>query len=399
MKNEVKDILSDLLGRISMSALAQHIEMHRAQFQFKLNESIVNGTKYHFSDEEIKSLSAALNDFGKSIATAADKLLNLAKKNERERGRYYTQYNPFDNILFRQWLELLPQGVKVVEPFCGTCQIPMLLNEIGYNADWVCYDIEPPKRTLLKVVKRNTIKKFPRGYKVAISNPPYLGKNSAAVRHLDFPQTKYNDLYLLCLDLMLANCQYVAAIIPESFITQNLFHSRLYGIVSINYRLFADTECPVCLALFVPNGDGSFEIYRGDERLGRYNELKLYDLSEYANVNNWIFNDPDGQIGVVCIDSHNQDGIKFVRGKEIAWQIKHSSRSYTRVSGLPNGLDLDTFIRQCNEVLQDYRHKTTDIFLTSYKGLRKDGKYRRRIEFKTIRYVMNKVLKNMTIGK
>lgn len=399
MKNEIKDILGILSGDISMSALARHIGMHRAAFQFKLNESIVNGTKYCFSDEEIELLSRALTDIGQRIKTAADKLTDLARKNEREKGRYYTEHNPFDNVLFRQWLELLPQGIKVLEPFCGNCKIPMLLSEIGYNADWFCLDIEPPKQTPLKVVKHDTIKKFPKGYKVAMTNPPYLGKNSAVVRHLDFPQTKYNDLYLLCLDLMLANCQYVAAIIPESFITQNLFHSRLYGVVSINFRLFSDTECPVCLALFIPDGGNDFIIYRGNEKIGTYSELKQFDLSEYQNGYNWTFNDPGGQIGTVCIDDHNQNGIKFVRGNEIAGHIKHSSRSYTRISGIPNGIDLDTFIGQCNEVLQDYRDKTNDIFLTSYKGLRKDGRYRRRIDFKTIRCIMNKVAFRYEVNK
>ena len=39
------------------------------------------------------------------------------------------------------------------------------------------------------------------------------------------------------------------------------------------------------------------------------------------------------------------------------------------------------------------RYKTGDVLLTSFKGLRADGKYRRRLDFKTAQMVMNLAVK------
>jgi hypothetical protein len=75
--------------------------------------------------------------------------------------------------------------------------------------------------------------------------------------------------------------------------------------------------------------------------------------------------------------------------------IKISSRSFTRISGLPKHINLNDFLNECNIILKDYREKTKDVLMTSFKGLRKDGKYRRRLDFKTVRYIMNKALKKL----
>ena len=72
--------------------------------------------------------------------------------------------------------------------------------------------------------------------------------------------------------------------------------------------------------------------------------------------------------------------------------IKVSSRAFTRISGLPEDVNRDNFIDKCNSLLQEYRNNTQDVFLTSFKRVRKDGKYRRRLDFKTIRIILNKAL-------
>lgn len=70
-------------------------------------------------------------------------------------------------------------------------------------------------------------------------------------------------------------------------------------------------------------------------------------------------------------------------------KIKVSSRSITKVKGLPKIVDLDKFLQVCNEELNKYRKKTHDVFLTSFKGLRSDNKYRRRLDFHTAQIIMN----------
>lgn len=322
----------------------------------------------------------------------------MSEQNKRELGQYFTTENPFNNKLFEEWWELvgLSPDDKMLEPFAGSNNIVLMIKEIGISNKWECYDIEPPLINVCpeyKVIRQDTIANFPIGFKVAITNPPYLARVSASRRKIPYPDTVYDDVYKECIGKMLDNVDYVAAIIPESFITSGLFHDRLYGVISLNTKMFEDTECPVCLALFIPSF--SFKIYVGDKYVGNYNDLKQYNLLEYDHGEvKWVFNDKNGSIGVKCVDNQISNDIYFHDGLKIdPDKIKVSSRSFTRIGGLPENIDLDKFILICNRILDDYRNKTKDVFLTSFKGLRKDGKYRRRIDFKTLRCILNKAYK------
>ena len=85
---------------------------------------------------------------------------------------------------------------------------------------------------------------------------------------------------------------------------------------------------------------------------------------------------------------------EFFEGEKIPSEsIKVSSRSFTRVSGLPDDIDRKEFLKECNIILADYREKTKDVLMTSFKGLRKDGKYRRRLDFKTVKSILNIAIK------
>jgi len=45
--------------------------------------------------------------------------------------------------------------------------------------------------------------------------------------------------------------------------------------------------------------------------------------------------------------------------------------------------------------LEQIRKNTHDVFLTSFKGLRNDNKYRRRLDFTTIKLILCAVLEEM----
>ena len=80
--------------------------------------------------------------------------------NKRVFGQYYTTHNPFDHILFKEWVELFISDINtVIEPFAGSNNIPYLLQSIGYNFTWKCYDIEPGTSVVneLNIEKRDTI--------------------------------------------------------------------------------------------------------------------------------------------------------------------------------------------------------------------------------------------------
>ena len=99
------------------------------------------------------------------------------------------------------------------------------------------------------------------------------------------------------------------------------------------------------------------------------------------------FNNPVGLLGLTAIDNTTTATIKFRPGGEIdSRKIKGTSRSATRISspildGHPD--KLEEIIVRSNEILSAYREATQDVFLTSFKGLREDGKYRRRLDWQT----------------
>lgn len=286
----------------------------------------------------------------------------------------------------------------ILEPFAGSNNIPRMLDDGDIISDnnWSCFDIEPGNNAYPKsrIVQRDTIKNYPVGFRVAITNPPYLSKNSATRRGLEYPKTRYDDLYKLCLDKMLENTPFVAAIIPETFINSGLFHDRLYAVISLTCKMFSDTDCPVCLALFVPKNMApeSFEIYRMNELLGSFKELSSGDIKDSLGIK-WTFNDKSGSIGIWCIDNTRFASIEFGDGKKIpSSSIKNTSRSLTRVGGLPDDVDFGKFIDSCNRILKKYRQDTKDVFMASFKGLRVDGLYRRRLDFATARKIMNQAL-------
>ena len=314
-------------------------------------------------------------------------------ENKKQLGKYYTVSNPFTLQIFQKWFRAVPDisNLTILEPFAGSNNIVKLMS---INNNWECYDIKPTKNLTpkFKIKKRDTIKDFPKGYKIAITNPPYLAKNSATRRNMTYQGDPYDDLYKKCLEQMLANLEYVAAIIPESFITSGLFRERLDCVISLTCKMFDDTDCPVCLALFSPNITQDFEIYRMDNRLGSFSEMAYNMLIPY-NKFSWNMYDPTGEIGLIGIDNTTGPSIKFVEGSIIdSSKIKKSSRSITRISCNVKINDLPMFLQICNNFLNIYRNNTGDIFMTSFKGLRKDGLYRRRLDFNTAQIIMEKVL-------
>lgn len=343
---------------------------------------------------------------------------NTELENKIKLGQFYTITNPFNIDIFYKWADFFKKDLReFTEPFAGANNIVKMIQELGFNQPWDCYDIEPASDEEINgyiVQKRDTIKNYPsqcsyfvnvereREIRVAITNPPYLAKNSATRKGMEFPDTEYDDLYKVALDVMLQNEDYVAAIIPESFITSNLFHNRLYAVVSLTCKMFSDTECPVCLALFIPAElksklklDNDFMIYRQNIKLNNYKNIKDL-LPNQKHHTAWKFNDKEGNIGIKCIDGTKEPSIEFVDGATISSdKIKESSRSLTRVSGLPDNIELSVFIAECNKILNDFREKTSDVLLTSFKGLRKDNCYRRRLDFKTAKAIMDLALDNI----
>lgn len=316
---------------------------------------------------------------------------------KKARGQFYTKNNPFTNDLFSKWLNSIPGITRhnpIIEPFSGGGNIPLMLKELGLRNSWYCYDIDPPSKPnhMIHINRRDTLADYPRGFKIAITNPPYLSKRSATVDNLPFPDTKHTDLYKLCLEVMLDNNDYVTAILPESFIVSGLYHERLYGVVSLTSKMFDDTDHPVCMALFKPLRaipTKEFLVYSGNQEIGYYHQIRC-SLKQPKKALNIRFNDPAGEIALFGADNTKEQSIWFDEGDCIdPYDVSSKGRINMRITIVNNTIPPKYIIDTANRILGEYRAYTHDIFLTAFKGLRKDGKYRRRLDRANARRILS----------
>ena len=316
-------------------------------------------------------------------------MLISPSKNKKTFGKYYTQGNPFILSPFKKWAEHIHlKEKKIVEPFAGSNNIIKLLQKDNFANNFISYDINPTDKF---VKKRDTIKNFPLGFDIVITNPPWLAKNSANRQKLFFPQTKYDDLYKYCLDLCLKNCKYVAAIIPATFLQSGIFRERLATFIMLhNKNMFFDTENPVALALFEPTANTT-KIYYDNIFIGNLNKLKKY-LPQPKNSIEIKFNDSKGQLGFIAFDNTKEPSIRFCKGEELMkYKIKHTTRMITKIKVPFSSSELTPLIFKLNKNIQEFRKQTKDVFLTPFKGLRKDGMYRRRMEYSLARNFLQTV--------
>ena len=196
-------------------------------------------------------------------------------------------------------------------------------------------------------------------------------------------------MYKHCLALCLANCSFVAALIPASFLQAGLFLDRLDVISVITKKMFQETDNPVCLALFSDRISDDFLIYENDCFIGEHNALKRNYLPVSTKSRKAIFNDSRGELGFIAIDNTSKASIKFCFGGELKnYNITTASRSITRIGGMKVNSDI---IAKLNRYIDVFRANTKDVFLTPFKGMRQDGKYRRRMDFKIARSIMQNV--------
>ena len=322
----------------------------------------------------------------------------------RARGCYYTAgaTNPFALKAFRKWARLcrLPQR-RVLEPFAGQADLLRKLESVGLLGEWRGFDIAPAAKGVSKgVTMRDTLEDFPQGFEVCVTNPPWLARNSASLRGLPFPACVHDDLYKHALEKSLQNCAYVAALVPESFVRSftrcSLFSERLHSFVSLTGALFVETAHPVGLAMFSPKSNlkGDIALYRNDIYLGGYKELQRYlpllrtekPLLRFFKR----FNDPRGKLGLFALDNTKEASIRFCRAEEVqGYKIDVTSRAITIIN-----IDHEVtqkFLNKVNFILDDLRKKTHDIFLTAYRGLRADGMYRRRLDWRLAKHIIEAV--------
>lgn len=112
------------------------------------------------------------------------------------------------------------------------------------------------------------------------------------------------------------------------------------------------------------------------------------------------FNDLSGWLGLRAIDSSNDLNFTEFNYKEnfkYDWEknIKISSRHMTLIY-----IDValkyrDLFIENCNKKVNLLRKKSFDILLTPFKGNTKTGTRRRKLDFRLVRAILERVYEEM----
>ena len=305
----------------------------------------------------------------------------MTAPDKRTRGQFFTTANPFDCQPFLSWSRRagLPKET-VLEPFAGENSIIEHLKSIGKAEKWRSFDIDPKADG---VVRRDTIANFPTGYSVCVTNPPWLAKNSATFRGLPFPDTQFDDLYKLALTKCLDNCEYVAALVPESFIRADLHQGRLHTFVSLTEAMFSDTKHPVGIALFEPNPVDDVIIYSGKQKIGTLAEIQKHrpPTSEDAAIS---FNRPDGNLGLIALDNTREASIRFCDVAELKdYRVSDKCRHITKLF-----VPWRVRVNDCNAIINKFRAATKDVLMTCYRGIRKDGMYRRRLDWNLARDII-----------
>ena len=340
--------------------------------------------------------------------------LNLDR---RSAGQWMTDGNPFCIGAFSDWLHdayerIGKSRIRACEPYAGELGLVAHLRRMGLDdglIDWSAFDIAPQDELLtdgIPVTKANTLRSIPSSpYDLIITNPPYLARNSARRRGLPFPFDdngigidKPADLYQFALDTCLESSSYCVMLIPESFITSRYDKSRCDAIISLRGDLFEDTDCPVCLALFSPDGcDGGPLLYSNDGKpLGSLTDIRAKSDMLIGNASHGIrMNDPDGDCAIIAIDSTSGRSIRFDKREAVRKEdVKVSSRALTRCSRIDGKPISDDAIAEANRILNRWRDDTSDVLMTSFKGTRKDGKYRRRLAFAEAKGILSAAIDN-----
>jgi len=230
---------------------------------------------------------------------------------------------------------------------------------------------------------------------ITITNPPYLTNYSARRKGIlenvkkYFDICSYDDLYQLAIEKVFTN-DYGVMIIPETFINSRFPKNRLVSITIIEDQLFNDTENPICVICFDKKNKSydQIDVYKNNQLIGKLGYFEKMRRVPHKSIY-MKFNAPKGQIALRAVDTTNpQKPISFMRPEEIDYNladVKHSSRLITVIEVKADDRTIDKIIKSSNQMLFDFRKKTYDVLLSPFKGNKKNGERRRRLDYMTAR--------------
>lgn len=308
-------------------------------------------------------------------------------------GQFFTRKNFWLQPHVLEFIKSIQPKV-IFDPFAGKGDLLEVARTIGFSRLLGC-DIDES----LKWKKNDSLLHVPKiKDSVVLTNPPYLTNYSAKRKGIFnqvqkyFNKCRYSDLYQLAIEKCLAN-DYGVMIVPETFINSTFPKNRLVSITIIEDSLFSDTDTPVCVICF-DNKNKSLDevkIYKNNIFLGTLQSFEQMRKIPKNNIN-IQFNAPDGQIALRAVDTTNPlSPVSFMKPEEINYdlsKIKFSSRLITTIKIVAQEENIGQIINFSNQILFSFREECHDILLSPFKGNKKDGTRRRRLDYLTARAVL-----------
>ena len=282
-----------------------------------------------------------------------------------------------------------------IDPFAGNGDLLRVAKEIGFKST-KGYDVDRK----LNWEYNDSLLSIPKAENsIIITNPPYLTNYSAKRKGVYsnvkkyFDICKYDDIYQLAIERCLEN-DYGVMIVPETFVNSKFPKNRLVSITIIEESLFNDTENPVCVICFDKKEKtyGKISIYKNEKLLGNLDFFEK--MRKIPSKNTYIkFNSLNGQIALRAVDTTNpQKPISFMKPDEMDYDlatIKESSRLITLIELKTADNELvSRIIERGNDLLSEFRKKTNDVLLSPFKGNKKNGERRRRLDYLTARAIL-----------
>ena len=290
--------------------------------------------------------------------------------------------------------------LRAVDPYAGQGDM-LKLCESEFGMETSGYDIQDD----LGWEVNDSLESIPRSVgAICITNPPYLANYSAKRKSMwpmvgqYYEDSGRSDLYEIALDKCLESFDHVVAIIPETFLHSTYPKERCQRIVILEENPFEDTTFPVCVTCWVPEKGQDPTIYVAEKEIMRFSEM-VGIKGDVTRSNRIVFNDPDGNVGLKAVDGTKPDDrIRFVPGEEFDYprsSIKVSSRlmTYLDIPELESEEEISEFCRRANEIFEGYRERSEDIILSGFKGNNKEGKRRRRLDYRLARKVILEALR------
>ena len=129
------------------------------------------------------------------------------------------------------------------------------------------------------------------------------------------------------------------------------------------------------------------QTWSGFEKIGSLASLQKLRPTPLPDGPQVRFNEQFGNLGLIALDNTREASIRFCEVRELDdYTVKPSGRHITKllVAGPLRIAAWNAFIRK-------FRERTGDVLLTCYKGIRKDGKYRRRLDWALARGIIHHV--------